>query len=223
MGQAPDRLALTMATLARSDVGIACKACERPLYPIGGTLPVGCVYCGAALADGETIPVVPEWQHSPAEASPVGDDQAAAPLPAPGTVNGGIPSGYAAQPDRAGVRSSSLTATVPPATVVRKRRQSGIAILAGGVVLVAGLIGWDRLGSASQRSGISFHLDSEWQAVTLPPGASRLAADGPFRLRVNGDLYVVPEGIGVAVPSSGLDRHLEARAAERPVSVDIFY
>jgi hypothetical protein len=98
-----------------------------------------------------------------------------------------------------------------------------LLVLGAGVALIGGLLAWDRLANAPASSGTRFRLDSQWQTITLPPGTRMLEADGPFRMRVNGELFVVPEGEGVAVPLPGLHGRLEARAAGAPVTVEVIY
>lgn len=210
-----------MATLAPTGIGIRCKACDKPLPLIGGALPAGCVYCGSEFTDVQAEPAFPDRQPTVVEPQSgkvhSSDSQSTAP-----------PLGQSpAEPSISNENSPSEheTATKNKSGVIefRKRRQSGIWVLAVGGALIAGLIGWDRFSSASQPSGTSIQLDSEWQTITLSGGTRSLVADGPFRLRINGDLFVVPEGAGIAVPAPGLHDRLEARAAERPVTVEVFY
>ncbi len=97
-------------------------------------------------------------------------------------------------------------------------------IVAG--TLFAGLIAMivvDRANTSRQESNVVFHLDQQWQEISVDPGARRLQSDGPFRMRVNGDLYAIPQDGGVSIPPAGLHGRLEARAAGRPVTVEVLY
>ncbi|MEM8552289.1 MAG: hypothetical protein AAGF45_07885 [Pseudomonadota bacterium] len=112
-------------------------------------------------------------------------------------------------------RDRAVVVADPPATaVVKKRRRSKARSLAGtfvlGVFLAATVTGvaWylgDRvgapLGGRAPALALSVSAEDGWVSLPREEGGLLIEADGPFRLRVNGDVYTLDGAKPVRVPA----------------------
>lgn len=108
-----------------------------------------------------------------------------------------------------------------------RRGGSGAAAMVIGLVLLVllaagGFFLWQRFGSdvAEAQSVQEVDVSRDWRSLDLgdgPPDRWTVAADGPFRLRVDGVVYTVSGPIPFAVPLTG--GRVEVRAVDGTVKV----